>query len=177
MRTAIAMTWEQYEALGPEARGEYIDGEFIPMNQPRKRHQDLARRLANLLEQVVGPSYDVVEGWGWKPGADEFGPDVMVTPLSGEDLRFTGMPLLVVEILSTDRNADLVVKAGKYQVLGLRRFWVIDPDAGPELVANELDQSGAWREVARAAGDEAATFDTGAGAVEIRPADLLRRRE
>ncbi len=174
MRTAIAMTWEQYETLGPDARGEYINGAFIPINQPRKVHQRIARRLANVLEHAVVPGYEVLESWGWKPSGDEFGPDVIVVPDTDEDIRFTGMPLVVVEIISSDRAADIVVKSGKYQALGLPRFWVVDPDAGPELIAYELGASGTWNEVARAAGDQRASFDTGAGRVEIVPADLAR---
>jgi len=174
MRTAIAMTWEQYEALGPEGRGEYINGAFIPMNQPRKVQQRIAQRLIALIQAAVAPGHEALGSWGWKPADDEFGPDVILVPDSEEDLRFTGMPLLVVEIVSSDRNADLVVKSGKYQALGLPRFWVVDPDAGPELIAYELGPSGTWDEVARASGEQRATFDTGAGTVDIVPADLAR---
>jgi Uma2 family endonuclease len=47
------------------------------------------------------------------PGPDEFIPDVMVHPVTAENVRFTGTPLLLIEVLSTNRSDDLVVRTGK----------------------------------------------------------------
>ncbi len=39
--------------------------------------------------------------WAWKVGRDEFVPDVIVFDASSEDnIRYTGTPYLLVEILS-----------------------------------------------------------------------------
>ena len=97
---------------------------------PRKSHQRLSRRLANALEAVLPEGFEVDEAWSWKPGADEFVPDVIVHPVTDEDVRFTGMPLLVVEVLSSNRSDDLVLKAVRYAALGLPRYWVVDAREG-----------------------------------------------
>ncbi len=37
-------------------------------------------------------------------------------------------PDLVVEILSADRNYDLVLKKGVYERAGVKEYWVVDPE-------------------------------------------------
>ena len=76
----------------------------------RQVHQGFGRRLANALEAVLPAGTEVIQTWSWRPARDEFIPDVMVHPRTEEDVRFTGMPLLAVEIFSTDRSNDLVLK-------------------------------------------------------------------
>ncbi len=109
--------------------------------------------------------------WGWKPGADEFGSDVIVFDEAGEDKRFHGTPHLAVEVLSTDRAADLVRKFGKYAAAGLPRYWIIDPE-GPELLVFELEGHG-YAERLQLGPDDEATISFGPGQVTVRPRELL----
>lgn len=74
------MGWDEYASQGDDVRGEYIDGRLVLTPFPSRQHQDAARRLAGLLEQHLPAGHEVVTAWGWKPGADEYGPDVMVHP-------------------------------------------------------------------------------------------------
>jgi Uma2 family endonuclease len=121
------MSWEEYTRLGDDVRAEYIDGRAVMTPSPSRRHQDASRRLAQALDEVVPPTHRVTLAWSWRVGHDEFVPDIMVHPQTDEDIRFTGLPALVVEVLSTNRGDDLVRKTAKYAAAGLTQYWILDP--------------------------------------------------
>ncbi len=172
MVATTAGTWEDYEALPDDVRAEYVDGRVHVNPRPTRVHQRVVHRLARMIEdscEIAG--VEVVVEWAWKPSGDEFSPDVLVVPPTDEDVRFTGTPLLVVEVLSTNRAHDLVTKAFKYAEAGLPRYWVVDP--GDRTVTEFELVDGAFVERSVVPGTDEATLDFGAGTLVLHPPFLF----
>lgn len=177
-RGGSRVSWEEYAALPADPCVEYVDGRLLVSPSPSRTHQTICRRLANLIEAVLPESWAVTSAWSWKTGADEYIPDVMVHPMTDEQTRFTGTPALCVEVLSTNRGDDLVLKAGRYARAGLVHYWVVDPRDG-ELSAYTLTDQGVYeRDVllqldGGAGGRRSARLDAGPVEVVVDLAELL----
>jgi Uma2 family endonuclease len=131
------LTYEDY-ILFPEdgRRHEIIDGEHYVTAAPFLRHQDLVLRLSFYF-QVFLNSNDL--------GRLLIAPvDVLLSPhdIVQPDLLFVsaerahilkkkyvrGAPDLVVEVLSeSTRRRDQALKLHRYERLGVREYWLVDP--------------------------------------------------
>lgn len=167
----LPMTYENFVALG-ESRNEYIDGAARVNPSPRRSHQETSRRVANLLADAAPDGYAVTEAWSWKRGDDEFIPDVMLMAENDEDVRYTGLPELIVEVLSSDRSSDLVIKSRKYAELGVQRHWVVDVPVRT-ITVFAMDADGGYIEHDVLVGDDRAEVDLGPCSVVICPSELI----
>lgn len=168
----VAMDWDTYESLGPEVRGEYVEGALILSPSPTQRHQRIIRNLVMAIAEVVPAGIDVLSEWAWKPAEDEFVPDVVVFDQTDEEPRLTGVPYLAVEVLSSDPARDSIRKFHKYAAAGLQHYWIIDPDL-PTVIVYALDD-GAYVETARHTAGTKATLDIGVLELSLDPGDLIR---
>ncbi|MEW1959056.1 Uma2 family endonuclease [Kineococcus sp. NPDC059986] len=170
-----SLTWEEYQSLPEGPRAEYIDGHLVVSPSPSEQHQFIALELAWLIRAVLPVTHRVNTAWAWKPGRDEFIPDVMVydaaTASAGTGARFTGTPELVVEVLSSNRGDDLVWKSAKYAAAGLKRYWIVDPR--DELVTAYALVEGILTPMAALGRGDVADLDLGIATVRVDVAELL----
>lgn len=122
------MPLADYLALPDELRAEYVDGTAIVSPPPTFAHQKICHRLVSLLEVAV-PQLEVVGAAGWRlPALERIRiPDVMVLREAPPGPLVTAVPLLAIEVLSTNRSEDLVRKSTEYLDAGVGQYWVVDP--------------------------------------------------
>ncbi len=140
-RSGMRLTVEEFMEL-PETwdrrKMELDEGVLYIMTKPRLVHQFFQARLSKHLETYLD-EFD-------EPPADVFtdviialslerrillAPDLTIV-LRGSatifrDQMIEGAPDIVVEILSSDRNRDLVRKRQLYAEAGVPGYWIFDP--------------------------------------------------
>ena len=153
IRTGMRMTLDEFLNLPEmEERIELHEGVLYVMPQASFNHRNLGKMLTYYLTAqieleglgVVLPPIDVVLF-----DDTTVAPDIVIVR-SGRidimrDMRFYGAPDIVVEVLSSDRNRDLVDKRRLYEMAGVPEFWIIDGDADT-LYALEMRSDGTYRE-------------------------------
>jgi Uma2 family endonuclease len=133
--TRPKLTYEDYVHFPDNERWELIDGEAYFMPSPTARHQNITLDVAAIVrfhlkehgggEVFVAP-FDVVLANG-----DVLQPDVVF--IADEDISVLteanvwGTPSWAVEVLSTDKRRDRVLKFRRHEKFGLNELWLIDP--------------------------------------------------
>ena len=128
--------YEDYARMLDEGkRYEILDGELYVTPASTPLHQRLSKRLQRQLEaffetgglgEVFNAPIDLVLG-----EYDIVQPDLLIAGNPGQvsHRAIEGAPLLVVEVLSPSTRAqDRGVKARRYADLGVRHYWILDPD-------------------------------------------------
>jgi Uma2 family endonuclease len=135
----IKLGWDEFLELPEDGnRYEILDGELVMTPPPAIRHQRISSSLHFLLYQHVS-----VHGLGEvlaAPVAVRLSESTIAEPdlvflatgrsdIVGE-LSIDGAPDLLVEILSpATAKRDRTVKAQLYARLGVRHYWIVDPEA------------------------------------------------
>jgi Uma2 family endonuclease len=135
--SSTKLTYDDYLLFPDDGRRhELIDGEHYVTPAPSLRHQEISKRLflalsdylrARPLGQLFYAPVDVVP-----TEVDVVEPDLLYvsnehTAILGDPVR--GAPDLVIEIVSPgSRRTDEVVKRKLYERVGVREYWVVDPE-------------------------------------------------
>ncbi|MER5869432.1 Uma2 family endonuclease [Streptomyces sp. NPDC002044] len=119
--THAQISAEQYDSWSEEqcAGIEIVDGMVVASPSASKRHNRLARILANVLDAAAGPD--------WKRR-----PDVIVYRAETIDLTPTRPEhvLLVVEVVSPgSETTDRIVKVDQYAKAGIPFYWRVEQAA------------------------------------------------
>ncbi len=149
----MRMTPEEFRNL-PETspRCELVEGVLCIMPEPGLDHQFLVHLLWKyLFDQLAlagvahayGPVNLVLNE------DDYLSPDIIVVGSDRADILgqvwVEGVPDIVVEVLSSDRDRDLVDKRRLYEAAGVPEYWILDGDADT-LTQLALDDSGVYQE-------------------------------
>ena len=135
--SSTKLTYDDYLLFPDDGRRhELIDGQHYVTLAPSLRHQEISKRLFRVLDgylqvhslgQVFYAPVDVVP-----TDVDVVEPDLLyVSNERAGILRdpVRGAPDLVIEIVSPgSRRTDEVVKRKLYERVGVREYWIVDPE-------------------------------------------------
>ncbi len=132
---------EAFESFPQGTRVELIENLLHMPPAPSLEHQDasmsLSARLYNFLSEtgagkVYASPIDVYLG----DRKNAVQPDLIVIlkenleKLTADRRRITGVPDIIIEILSDDRKYDLETKKALYERFGVKEYFVVEPETG-----------------------------------------------
>lgn len=142
--------FEQYDAWSEEqcAGIEIVDGMIVVSPSPSKRHNRLARILANALDSAAGPEWNADTDFDVRlqdvPLTNRRADTIDVTPTRPEHVA------LVVEVVSPgSETTDRIVKVDQYARAGIPFYWRVEqaPTGVPLVYTYLLDPaSGTYRD-------------------------------
>ncbi len=139
LRTGTRMSLDEFLALGEtDGKWELDDGVLYIMASASEDHQFLQRWLCRPIEdyflQFDQPPARLLHDMTTILSREaQRAPEPDIVIVLNERLnivsraRVEGAPDIVVEILSTDRNRDLVRKRQIYAEAGILEYWLMDP--------------------------------------------------
>lgn len=144
----VRMSWEEFLALPPKPKNEWVDGEVVIMMAPVSfDHGNGAAALIALVRPLFPARHLVTEVGLWLPRNRLRAPDLMLVAEPPEGDFVTDPPLMVAEVLSpSTRSEDMVRKSTEYAEGGVGQYWIVDPELRAIDVMRNVD--GAWDVVA-----------------------------
>ncbi len=136
--------------MDDRSKMELDDGELYIMPRPRFGHRFLMRLLASYIQMYVDAfeqppaevHHEAVTILSRERGLTLV-PDLIVILRARADIVVggyaEGAPDIAVEILSSDRNRDLMRKRQLYAEAGVWEYWIVDP-AADSVTLLELDE-------------------------------------
>lgn len=134
-------TYADYLEWDENIRVELVDGEAIMMAPALTNHQQISMELSfqirKYLEGKTCKVFTAPFGVRLFPKKDKsdntvFEPDIVVIcdPAKLDKRGCNGAPDLVIEIISPSSiRHDRIVKFRKYQLAGVKEYWIVDPDS------------------------------------------------
>lgn len=126
------------EALPEGERAELIDGEMFMMASPTMTHQRISRKLMVSIDEYIrskGGDCEVFAApfslFPDESGRNYLEPDLAVLchPDIMDNKGIHGGPDLVIEIVSpSSRFMDYLRKLNVYDRIGVREYWIVDPE-------------------------------------------------
>lgn len=137
----IIFTRKNLELLEEFPKGpliELIQGEIFLLRSQNPRHQEIAANLNFKLRNYLQDFKETTEGTLLNAPIDlvlseenMVIPDLVFIKKSKEHIIkekwIEGVPNLVIEVLSEERDRDLVYKKNMYEAFGVQEYWIIDP--------------------------------------------------
>ena len=162
------ITFEEFIKLDSETDEllEYIDGVVYYQASPSIKHQRVSQKLSFELQtyfkykdcEVFTAPIDIVLKDQNITDIKKVIPDlVVICEKSGfNENNYTGVPTLIIEILSPSNQAhDLVTKLNLYQKFGVKEYWIVNPKLNSVHIYT-LDENGMYEETGIFKGKEIA---------------------
>lgn len=127
------ITLDEFDQLPEDQRHLYelVDGMVMMTPRPSVIHQSIAGALfAHLYPYFTDKTCRVLSEIEIKLKNDIFIPDISILcdPDKFSEQRYEGPPTVAIEVLSpATRSYDLFTKLNKYQMAGVKEYWIVDP--------------------------------------------------
>ena len=134
------VTLEEFEAMEKDERFNYelIDGVVMMSPSPTFEHQTIGIKLSHkLMGSLESTDCQPLYEYDISFNSNVFKPDVMIFCHNNTDL-----PEIVFEILSpSTRQRDILIKPLRYQEMGVKEYWIVDPKVKTVTVHDFINQT------------------------------------
>ncbi len=132
------VTMQEFAAMPKDEHKNYelIDGIICMSPSPSREHQMIAHRIhGHLFVRLADTMCDAAGELDITYEGDVLKPDLMVFCNRDDEI-----PEIVFEILSpSTRHRDLGIKLVKYEQMGVKEYWIIDPKTKSITIHNYVN--------------------------------------